>query len=146
MRDKYVPAVQDALERACGVEAGAGLNEQIEAIASRLAAGYWADSREKILDIVDDSFLYGYDEFNVWVSFRRAAEMSIKYMLYSRCVEAPESCFEPEDFMDVFDFNTQAASNVLGTAVSEVSSQVFREIERAIRTYELAKQSEITDS
>ncbi|MCI9544985.1 MAG: hypothetical protein HFE93_12560, partial [Acutalibacter muris] len=31
----------------------------------------------------------------------------------------PESCFEPEDFMDVFDFNTQAASNVLGAAVSE---------------------------
>lgn len=53
------------------------------------------------------------------VSFRRAAETSIKYMLCSRCVEDPESCFEPEDFMDVFDFNTQAASNVLGAAVSE---------------------------
>ena len=29
------------------------------------------------------------------------------------------SGFELEDFMDVFDFNTQAASSVLGTAVSE---------------------------
>ena len=142
MREEYVPAVQDALERAYGVGAGAGLEEQIEKISSQLASGYWDDNKEVILGIVDDSFLYGYDEFNVEVSFRRAAETSIRYMLYSRCVEDPESCFEPEDFMDVFDFNTQAASNVLGTAVSEVSSQVFREVERAIRTYERAKQVE----
>ncbi len=141
MREEYVPAVQDALERAYGVGAGAGLEEQIGAIASRLAAEYWEENKDSILGIVDDSFLYGYDEFNVGVSFRRAAETSIKYMLCSRCVEDPESCFEPEDFMDVFDFNTQAASHVLGTAVSEASSQVFREIERAIRTYEGAKQA-----
>ena len=119
MREEYVPAVQDVLERAYGVGAGAGLEEQIEKISSQLASGYWDDNKEVILGIVDDSFLYGYDEFNVGVSFRRAAETSIKYMLCSRCVEDPESCFEPEDFMDVFDFNTQAASNVLGAAVSE---------------------------
>ena len=145
MREEYVPAVQDALERAYGVGAGAGLDEQLETIASRLAAEYWEENKDSILGIVDDSFLYGYDEFNVGVSFRRAAETSIKYMLCSRCVEDPESCFEPEDFMDVFDFNTQAASNVLGTAVSEASSQVFREVERAIRTYERAKQAELSE-
>ena len=39
-------------------------------------------------------------------------------------------------FWIFFDFNTQAAANVLGTAVSEMSSQIFREIERTIRTYE----------
>lgn len=122
MREEYVPAVQDVLERAYGVGAGAGLEEQIGGIASRLAAEYWEENKDSILGIVDDSFLYGYDEFNVGVSFRRAAETSIKYMLCSRCVEDPESCFEPEDFMDVFDFNTQAASNVLGAAVSEASS------------------------
>lgn len=145
MREEYVPAVQDALERTYGVGAGAGLEEQIGGIASRLAAEYWEENKDSILGIVDDSFLYGYDEFNVGVSFRRAAETSIKYMLCSRCVEDPESCFEPEDFMDVFDFNTQAASNVLGTAVSETSSQVFREVERAIRTYERTKQVEQTE-
>ena len=145
MCEEYVPAVQDVLERAYGVGAGAGLEEQIGGIASRLAAEYWEENKDSILGIVDDSFLYGYDEFNVGVSFRRAAETSIKYMLCSRCVEDPESCFEPEDFMDVFDFNTQAASNVLGAAVSEASSQVFREVERAIRTYERTKQVEQTE-
>ncbi len=142
MKGEYLPAVRDALERAYGVEAGMGLDGQLDTIASRLADEYWEDNRRQILDIVDDSFLYGYDEFNVGVSFRRAAEASIRYMLYSRCVEDPQEYFEPEDFMDVFDFNTQAASNVLGTAVSEISSQVFRKVERAIRTYERAKQVE----
>ena len=50
--------------------------------------------------------------------------------------------FEHEDFLDIFYFNTQAAANVLGTAVSEMSSQIFREIERTIRTYEREKQAE----
>lgn len=145
MKDEYRPAVQDALERAYGVDAGMRLEEQLDAVAVRLAGEYWEDNRGQILDIVDDSFLYGYDEFNVGVSFRRAAEASIRYMLYSRCVEEPGSWFEPEDFMDVFDFNTQAASNVLGTAVSGISSQVFREVERAIRTCERAKQVELTE-
>ena len=36
--------------------------------------------------------------------------------------------FEHEDFLDIFDFNTQAAANLLGTAVSEMSSQIFRKL------------------
>ena len=72
MREEYVPAVQDALERAYGVGAGAGLEEQSGAIAAHLADEYWEANKRNILGIVDDSFLYGYDEFNVGVSFRRA--------------------------------------------------------------------------
>ena len=34
---------------------------------------------------------------------------------------------------------------MLGTAVSEMSSQIFREIERTIRTYERDKQAERVD-
>ena len=48
----------------------------------------------------------------------------------------------PVSYTHLFDFNTQAAANVLGTAVSEMSSQIFREIERTIRTYERDKQAE----
>ena len=144
MRDEYIPAVTERLSRAfdIGDDEGTELSDVIEAVAKRMAAEYWDDHREQILDIVDDSFLYGYDELNVSVSFRRAAETSIRYMLLTRCVEDVGDYFEPEDFMDVFDFNTQAAANVLGTAVSEVSGRVFREIERAIRTYERGKAAE----
>lgn len=144
MQDEYIPAIKENLCRAFdigGTEA-MPLADVIEEIAGQLAGEYWDDHREQILDIVDDSFLYGYDEDNVRVSFRRAAETSIKYMLLTRCVEDVGSYFEPEDFMDVFDFNTQGAVNVLGTAVSEVSGRVFREIERTIRTYERGRAAE----
>ena len=60
MREEYVPAVQDVLERAYGVGAGAGLEEQIGGIASRLAAEYWEENKDSILGIVDDSFPVSY--------------------------------------------------------------------------------------
>ena len=144
MQDEYIPAVKERLGQAFDIITTDEMRlvDAIDEIAGRLADEYWDDHRAQILDIVDDSFLYGYDEFNVRVSFRNAAEASIKYMLMSRCVEDVGSYFEPEDFMDVFDFNTQAAANVLGTAVSEVSGRVFREIERAIRTYERGRAAE----
>ena len=132
MKDEYVPAVIEDLGKAFDISGAETmpLPDVVEKIAGQLAGEYWEDHREQILSIVDDSFLYGYDEDNVRVSFRRAAETSIQYMLLSRCTDDAESYFIPEDFMDVFDFNTQAAVNVLGTAVSEVSGRVLREIER----------------
>ena len=144
MQDEYIPAIKENLGRVFDISGTEDmpLADVIEEIAGQLAGEYWDDHREQILDIVDDSFLYGYDEDNVRVSFRRAAETSIKYMLLTRCVEDVGSYFEPEDFMDVFDFNTQDAVNVLGTAVSEVSGRVFREIERTIRTYERGRAAE----
>lgn len=144
MQEAYIPAVLNNLVNAFDMDGKEvrSIDEALDSAAERLAKEYWTDHKEQILDIVDDSFLYGYDELNVEVSFHRAATESIRYMLYSRCVEDAESYFEPEDFMDVFDFNTQAAANVLGTAVSEISGRVFREVERAIRTYERAKAAE----
>ncbi len=144
MQDEYIPSIKENLGRTFDISGTKDmpLADVIEEIAGQLAGEYWDDHREQILDIVDDSFLYGYDEDNVRVSFRRAAETSIKYMLLTRCVEDVEGYFEPEDFMDVFDFNTQGAVSVLGTAVSEVSGRVFREIERTIRTYERGRAAE----
>ena len=94
------------------------------------------DNKRDILYNIDDSYLDGYDEFNTEVQFRNAAKASITYMLMSRCGLEPEAYMEPEDFMPVFDFNTPAAVAALGTAVSEISQQVLRQIEVAIRNYE----------
>ena len=63
-------------------------------------------------------------------------------MIYSRCVANPDEYFEHEDFLDIFDFNTRQTANALGTAVSQMSAQVFREIEVTIRNYERTKQAE----
>ena len=143
MNAEHEQPIIRALDTAFDVSAGAGsLENHIMEAAERLARDYWEENRRQISDIVADSYLEGYDELNIGASFKRAAAVSIAYSVFTRTVGNADDYFEHEDFLDIFDFNTQAAANVLGTAVSEMSSQIFREIERTIRTYEKDKQAE----
>ena len=143
MNAEHEQPIIRALDAAFDVPAGAGsLENHIMEAAERLARDYWEENRRQISDIVADSYLEGYDELNIGASFKRAAAVSIAYSVFTRTVGNADDYFEHEDFLDIFDFNTQAAANVLGTAVSEMSSQIFREIERTIRTYERDKQAE----
>lgn len=135
-RPEHNDAVTTMLERNYEVFGRDGLADQLEKIAAQLADEYWNDNQRDILDIVDDSFLYGYDDFNVGVAFRNAATVSITYSLLSRCGLKPENHFEHEDFLSIFDFNTPAAVSVLGTAVSSINQRVLRQIEVTIRNYE----------
>ena len=128
LREEHIPAVSSMLEKNYGVPAGESLAVQLEAVASQLAREYWEDNRRDILGILEDSFLEEYDEFNVGVAFRNAAEVSISYSLMLRCGLEPENYFEHEDFMSVFDFNTPETAGALGTAVSGINQQVLREI------------------
>ena len=135
-RAEHEDAVAATMERNYDVSGSNGIIEQMESAATQLAKEYWKDHKRDILYNIDDSYLDGYDEFNTEVQFRNAAKVSITYMLMSRCGLEPEAYLEPEDFMPVFDFNTPAAVAALGTAVSEISQQVLRQIEVAIRNYE----------
>ena len=136
LREEHIPAVSSMLEKNYGVPAGESLADQLESVASQLAREYWEDNRRDILGILEDSFLEEYDEFNVGVAFRNAAEVSISYSLMLRCGLEPENYFEHEDFMSVFDFNTPETAGALGTAVSGINQQVLREIGATIRSYE----------
>ena len=136
LREEHIPAVSSMLEKNYGVPAGENLADQLETVASQLAREYWEDNRRDILGILEDSFLEEYDEFNVGVAFRNAAEVSISYSLMLRCGLEPENYFEHEDFMSVFDFNTPETAGALGTAVSGINQQVLREIGATIRNYE----------
>ncbi|PWJ22717.1 N12 class adenine-specific DNA methylase [Faecalicatena orotica] len=97
-------------------------------IAKELAAEYYDNNKEDLSYLAVDSFLEDYDEDNLKVAFENAATVSIAYTLMKRCGLDTESYFEHEDFLPVFDFNTSAAVSLLGTAVSEQSEQVFRQI------------------
>ena len=143
MKEEYRNPVMAALERAYGISGeNQSLEAQLEQVAGRLAADYWLDYGRQIRGIVADSFLEEYDEFNIGTVFRKAAQASIAYTLSVRCTEEGENLFEPEDFRDVSDFNTRQTAAALGTAVSSISREVFREIERAIRDYERTKAQE----
>lgn len=146
MQDEHREFVQSALEKAFDVSAhGTSFELQVETIAKQLVMDYWEDNKRYFFDIIENSFLEEYDELNTEMAFRNAATVSITYAVYSRCVENHNEYFEPDDFANVFDFNTRQSANALGTAVSEISAKVFREIERSIRSYERNKQAERSD-
>ncbi len=142
LREEHMESVSAMLERNYGIPSSGNLLEQLEAVAAQLVREYWDDNKRDILDILEDSFLEEYDEFNVGVAFRNAAEVSITYSLLSRCGLNPNDYFEHEDFMSVFDFNTSEAAGALGTAVSGINQQVLREIGAAIRNYEREQYAE----
>ena len=145
-REEHADAVSAMLESRYGVDGKGGLPDQLERIASQLAAEYWRDYKRDILAIVDDSFLYGYDEFNVGAAFQSAAAVSIAYSLMSRCGLEADDRFEHEDFLSIFDFNTPEAAAELGTAVSRINGEVLRQIEVTIKNYEREKLAERSHS
>ena len=145
-RAEHADAVSTMLESRYGVDGKGGLPDQLERIASQLAEEYWRDYKRDILAIVDDSFLYGYDEFNVGAAFQSAAAVSIAYSLMSRCGLEADDRFEHEDFLSIFDFNTPEAAAELGTAVSRINGEVLRQIEVTIKNYEREKLAERSQS
>ena len=136
LKQEHTDTVTAALERAYDVSGNDGLADQLERIAAQLADEYWMENQRDIFDIVDDSFLEEYADFNIGVQFRNAATVSITYALMSRCGLEPENYFEHEDFLSVFDFNTPSTVIALGTAVSEINQRVLRQIEVTVKNYE----------
>lgn len=105
-RPEHNDAVTAMLERNYDVSGSDGLADQLERVAAQLADEYWNDHQRDIFDIVENSFLEEYDDFNIGVAFRNAATVSITYSLMSRCGLEPQDYFEHEDFLSIFDFNT----------------------------------------
>ena len=136
LSEENAQAVSLSLENGYDVPAREGLERQLRAISSQLAGACWVDRKQEIFDIVDGSFLEGYDEGAIGASFRRAASVSLEYALRCRCGLANEGRFIREDFIPVMEWNTPEAAAALGTAVSEMSGEVLRTIEISIRNHE----------
>ena len=145
MRTEHEAKVCSMLTEQYDVPADEGIIAQFERVADKLALEYWSEQKRDICDIVADSFLNGYDGDNIRMAFKTAASTSITYALMARCGFSPDGYFEPEDFMPVFDFNTPAAVSVLGTAVSEISQRVLRQIEITVKRQERERRAERTE-
>ena len=133
-------AIGTMLEKEYEVSANRGLAGQLEEIAMQKAMDYWQEHQDELRDIVDGSLLMEYDELNLELAFRNTATTGVQYMLLSRCGLAEEHRFEPEDFATILEWNTPRALSALGTAVSEISEEVLRSIEREVRSVERSKE------
>ena len=95
---------------------------------------YWDNNGGDICAIVDGSLLMDYDEAGVEMQFKSAAAISVTYTLLERCGFEPAGWFDKDDFQAIYDFSTPDSVYALGAAVSDMSREVLRNIERTVKT------------
>ena len=133
LNDDLFQPVSEMLAREYGIH-HERLSQQIADIAGKLAESYWDNNSSDIIGIVDGSFLMDYDDAGQELQFKSAAAISIMYTILERCGFEPEGYFDRDDFQAIYDFSTPDAVYALGTAVSDCSRDVLRNIERTVKT------------
>ena len=135
LEDRHAIPVAAMLERRYGTTAN-DLPQQFADVAGMLADDYWANHEHEVRGILANSMLEGYDSLNLGLIFKRAATVSTTYALLSRCGYRPEGHFGPEEFRQVYEFDTPAAVAALGTAVSDASREVLLQIGAVVKQIE----------
>ena len=125
--------VSDALTVAYGIS-HERVSQQLADIAGKLVADYWDNNGGDIRAIVDGSLLMDYDDAGVEMQFKSAAAISVTYTLLERCGFEPAGWFDKDDFQTIYNFSTPDAVFALGAAVSDMSREVLRNIERTVKT------------
>ena len=125
--------VSDALTAAYGIS-HERVSQQLADIAGKLVADYWDNNGGDIRAIVDGSLLMDYDDAGVEMQFKSAAAISVTYTLLERCGFEPAGWFDKDDFQAIYNFSTPDSVYALGAAVSDMSREVLRQIERTVKT------------
>ena len=131
--DDLKQPVSEMLSKTYGIS-GERVSQQLADVAGKLVADYWDNNSGDILAIVDGSLLMDYDEAGVEMQFKSAAAISVTYTLLERCGFEPAGWFDKEDFRAIHDFSTPDSVYALGAAVSDMSREVLRNIERTVKT------------
>ena len=128
-----VQPVSEMLSKTYGIS-GERVSQQFADVAGKLVADYWDNNGGDIRAIVDGSLLMDYDEAGVEMQFKSAAAISVTYTLLERCGIEPAGWFDKDDFRAIHEFSTPDSVYALGAAVSDMSREVLRQIERTVKT------------
>ena len=131
--DDLKQPVSQMLSKTYGIS-GERVSQQLADVAGKLVADYWDNNGEDIRAIVDGSLLMDYDEAGVEMQFKSAAAISVTYTLLERCGIEPAGWFDKDDFQAIYNFSTPDSVYALGAAVSDMSREVLRNIERTVKT------------
>ena len=131
--DDLKQPVSEMLSKTYGIS-GERVSQQLADVAGKLVADYWDNNGGDIRAIVDGSLLMDYDEAGVEMQFKSAAAISVTYTLLERCGFEPAGWFDKDDFRAIHEFSTPDAVFALGAAVSDMSREVLRNIERTVKT------------
>ena len=131
--DDLKQPVSEMLAATYGIS-GERISQQLADVAGKLVADYWDNNGGDVRAIVDGSLLMDYDDAGVEMQFKSAAAISVTYTLLERCGFEPTGWFDKDDFQAIYNFSTPDAVFALGAAVSDMSREVLRNIERTVKT------------
>lgn len=143
IKPKYEADIAETLENHFGeLEDKTGLESALISAAQNAAGDNLPDYLSELLGYKPDSYLEEFDDLNIGVMYRRLVENSVAYMLLYRCGYIPDQHFTPQDFSDLFYFNTPDTINTLGVATSAISERALSTIALTVRNLQKEEKKE----
>ena len=134
MEDKHTDTVNRMLDSTYDLTDMGSFRDRLKMVALEGAASYIDESFKDIVDSVAGSSFAGYDEAEIGRSFLNTAMFSISYILQARCGMEPD--VTPQVLEEITRWNTPGAVGEFGNAITKVSGQILRQIERTVKDYE----------
>ncbi len=133
MTPAYAGRVMETLEATFGALSEKDtLPDAVRSASRNAVADNFQDYLRDLRDCRDGSMLEELDELNVEVTYRRALESSVAYMLMMRLSLPAPAYILPEEFADIYSFDTPSTINALGIATSDIAEMGLREISRTV--------------
>ena len=133
MEPAYTEPVIETLEATFGTLAEKdNLPDAILSASRNAVADNVQDYLRDLLDCRGGSMLEELDALNVEVTYRRALQSSVAYMLLTRLSLPAAAYILPEDFEGIYSFDTPGTINALGIATSDIAEMGLREISRTV--------------
>ena len=129
MKDQHHEAVMKRLEDIYGkTDEKRPIESRMIQIAEHIADDYTPDVLQDLVNVQDDSLLYGLDEYNLSLRLKETMTSSIAYTLMARCGLDTDTYRDELDFSYIREFSTLDSISVLGEATSSMCEPVLREI------------------
>lgn len=133
MEAAYTEPVIKTLEATFGTLAEKDtLPDAILSASRNAVADNMPDYLRDLLDCRRGSMLEELDALNVEVTYRRALECSVAYMMMTRLSLPAMAYILPEDLEGIYSFDTPGTINALGIATSDIAEMGLREISRTV--------------
>lgn len=139
MREEHKAAVLDALGKIYDDVYEDSLMESFGNIADQLAKEYYDDNEQEIRFNIENSLFENFDESTRRDMFEDILSNSVAYTLAARCGISTAGFLNNAAFHFIHEFNTQDMVFALGTATSDLSQQVLRDVEIAVKKFERQK-------
>lgn len=144
MRPQYEEAVSESLQDSFGeIDGAIDFPHLLIEISKNAVDDNLSDYLSDLNAVKGDSFLEDLDDTSLEVWLKDTLKSSVAFMALSRTGYDPHEYFSREDFVHIFDFNTNSVISVLGSATSDISEMVIKEIGETVKELEKEEKQKI---